>query len=339
MGKGFKSLKLPFVFAGVFPSLFLSDLNSQTSTNFPYSGSVRTWTVPGGVNSVDFAVEGAQGGYGGGWGGKTTGTLTVSNGQVLYLYVGGSGGVGTGHPGGWNGGGKVAGINGDEGTGGGASDIRIGGTNLSYRVVVAGGGGGRGGWNGTAGGPGGLTGANGVNGQAQGGRGGSQSIGGAGGAGYFGGSAGTVGSLGIGGQGGRGESAGGGGGGGGFYGGGGGGGDDDFDREDGGGGGGGSSYSDPVRVTGVQHLQGTRAGNGQITLTYLAPVGPSNLTPPVLFGSAQDRGNYHHGKRDLEFRCPPHVPAPVAKFRRHQRALDQRGRGGQRHGELHGFDK
>ncbi|MFW1396645.1 glycine-rich protein, partial [Vibrio parahaemolyticus] len=62
-----------------------------------------------------------------------------------------------GSEGGQNGGGKGCG----KGTGGGgASDIRVGGTSLSSRVLVAGGGGGYG-YGGYGGGGGGLTGAEG----------------------------------------------------------------------------------------------------------------------------------------------------------------------------------
>lgn len=101
---------------------------------------------------------GAQGGdteYGsGGKGGYALGTLTVSPGETLYIFVGEKG---SRRSGGWNGGG-VGGYSFEQGTdgcnGGGASDVRQGGTALSNRKIVAGGGGGAGA---AAGGSGGGT--------------------------------------------------------------------------------------------------------------------------------------------------------------------------------------
>ena len=66
--------------------------------------------------------------------------MNVTQGQILYLVIGGKGGTPTG---GWNGGGDGS----DStlwysGGGGGATDIRIGGISLYNRVIVAGGGGG-----------------------------------------------------------------------------------------------------------------------------------------------------------------------------------------------------
>ena len=121
---------------------------SSSSQIFNYTGSIQTWTVPAGVSSVSFTADGAQGansssGYGnGGLGGRLQGTLTVTPGQVLNIYVGGAASAATG---GWNGGG-----NGPTsyptwgGGGGGATDMRIGGTTLNDRVLVAAGGGGAG---------------------------------------------------------------------------------------------------------------------------------------------------------------------------------------------------
>ncbi len=56
------------------------------------SGGVQNWTVPTGVTSVSFAVAGGAGGgfdaTPGGKGARTTGTLAVTPGDVLTIYVG-----------------------------------------------------------------------------------------------------------------------------------------------------------------------------------------------------------------------------------------------------------
>ena len=88
-----------------------------------------------------------------GYGGRTYGTMLVTPGEVLYLYVGGKGPTpaksgGATVSGGWNGGAAgysyapTSAIVHIRPAGGGASDIRIGGTALANRVLVAGGGGG-----------------------------------------------------------------------------------------------------------------------------------------------------------------------------------------------------
>lgn len=232
MGKGLKSSRLGFVVMGALFGNLQSDLQAQTTTNFFFTGGVQTWTVPPGIDKINFCLEGGQGGGTGGLGGKVQGDLQVTPGEVVYLFVGGAGLTGRNVAGGWNGGGASGNDNRTStstgGSGGGTSDLRLGGTNLSQRVVVAGGGGGKGRWSGGAGGAGGGTeGASGANGQAFGGAAGTTTSGGAGGAGNAGtngfGNAGSAGSAGQGGGGGGGSVAGGGGGGGGWFGGGGGG--------------------------------------------------------------------------------------------------------------------
>ena len=102
---------------------------------YTYTGNEQTFTVPAGITSVTIAAYGAQGSgqYGNGaLGGMATGTITATPGQLLYVFVGGQNG--------YNGGG--AGGNGN--TGGGMSDVRIGGTGFGNWVIVAGGGGGGG---------------------------------------------------------------------------------------------------------------------------------------------------------------------------------------------------
>ena len=67
------------------------------SVTFNYTGAVQTFTVPVGVTSLTIQAEGAQGGSNaggivGGLGGMATGTLAVTPGDVLNIYVGGQNG-------------------------------------------------------------------------------------------------------------------------------------------------------------------------------------------------------------------------------------------------------
>jgi hypothetical protein len=124
---------------------------SQVVTQtFVFTGSVQTVTFTGCVNQVTLDVSGAQGGSNtnstvvGGMGGRAYGVLNVTAGDVLNIYVGGVNG--------YNGGGARGGaVNGSSctlaggGVGGGATDVRLNGTALVNRVIVAGGGGGAGG--------------------------------------------------------------------------------------------------------------------------------------------------------------------------------------------------
>ncbi len=189
------------------------------SVTFAYTGAAQTFTVPGGVTQVTLAAWGAQGNsnaqsVAGGLGGYATGTLTVTSGQVLNVYVGGGGTAGTAA--GFNGGGSAAVhpcSTAAGGGGGGASDVRTPGTALADRVIVGAGGGGGGGnrisgcgrGGGGAGG-GGYYGGGGGAGWPDTGTmptGGTQAAGGnAGTSSYSGTNNGTVGSLGTGGNGG-----------------------------------------------------------------------------------------------------------------------------------------
>ena len=249
--------------------------NGICTETFEFTGSYQTWQVPSGVSKISFKVYGASGGRGGA-GGEVRGELT-SLPSTLYIYVGGQGTEGANAPGGFNGGGATTGNRGNEGSGGGASDIRFG-TSLSNRVVVAGGGGGSGGYAGAPGGMGGgLIAESGGSGQGGGGGGGTQTSGGS--AGYSnGGSPATSGSFGVGGTGGFSWNAGGGGGGGGWYGGGGGGPDDNSCCSDGGGGGGGSSYARSDITLNVQHQAGVNTGNGRIEISYEIPIALISFT-------------------------------------------------------------
>ena len=244
-------------------------INAQTTVNFVSTGAMQTWTVPAGVTSINVVANGADGGnvFGfvfGGLGGRISTTVAVTSGNVLNIFVGR---VGTSTAGGYNGGGNRGG--GGNGTGGGgATDIRLNGTALSNRIVVAGGGGGAGAnsnGSGTGGGGGETTAGNGGGGgigSVVGGRGGTSSAGGVGGLGNGG-----DGGLGNGGDGGSSGGGGGGGGGGGYYGGGGGNGGSIGGV---GAGGGGSSYTDLTRCSSVVHTQGANTGNGTLSITYTA---------------------------------------------------------------------
>ena len=234
--------------------------------------------VPVGISTLNFDVQGARGGFdtvvgvhtthNPGNGGRVQGTLEVSTGQQLTVYVGGVGGNGTltGAAGGFNGGASTSFYTfGAGGGGGGASDIRIGAATPADRIVVAGGGGGNG-WDDPgplAGGPGGnLTGGNSApNASTSVAGGGTQSAGGAGAtyALYFPGMNGSFFS------GGNGSTEGvSGGGGGGYYGGG------------GGiwtGGGGGSSYADTTGglTSSIVYTQGYDTSHGHVVFTYVVP--------------------------------------------------------------------
>lgn len=251
------------------------------SVTFNYTGAMQTWTVPPCVTSINVIVAGAKGGGNtGGNGARITATLNVTPGQVLNIFAGGQGGCGN-SSGGWNGGGtgwasSPANSAYNSCGGGGASDIRIGGTALANRVIVAGGGGGKSGGSGNvAGGAANCNnGAAGTSTYGSGGGGGTQTSGGTAGTPWAGtppgGSAGT---LGIGGQGGFWSTASGGGGGGGYYGGGGGGNDGCCTGANGGGGGGAGSSLVPAGGT---CLAANNTGNGYVTITYI--VGPGTAT-------------------------------------------------------------
>jgi len=281
---------------------------------FLATGDYYAWTVPSGVTSVTFDLQGAQGGttvetYApalGGKGGRVTGTLTVTPASTYYIYVGGQPSASSSTAG-FNGGG-LAGVSASgtrAGSGGGATDIRTAIGTLSSRLVVAGGGGGAGtdyvnggctpcGQGGIGGAGGGTTGASGEDAPAsntpaysgqygllgRGGSGGTQSAGGTG----SGGAPGGAGSLGVGGAGRGGQiTVASGGAGGGYYGGGGGGVNNtaSADGYGGGGGGGGSSFADATYATSVAHTQGHKSGSGLVVLTYL------NSPIPTTFSTSQ----------------------------------------------------
>lgn len=202
--------------------------NGCIATKTRTTPGAETWTIPTGVTSLVLEAWGASGaggettgcgsGGGGGAGGYSKGTLSVTSNTPLYLNTGAVGGAGAG--GGW------AEYDAPGGAGGGASDIRYGGSALANRKIVAGGGGGGGGgyddfvvdcYSGNAGGAGGGTNGNDGSGSCGNGIGGTQSSGdatgvgtaggtasGGGGGGYYGGTGAGSGCYGIGGGGGSG---------------------------------------------------------------------------------------------------------------------------------------
>ncbi|WP_436344492.1 glycine-rich protein [Natronorubrum sp. FCH18a] len=215
------------------------------------------WDVPD--EAVEFTVEcyGAEGGdYGGdgtsGKGGYAQATFPGDISNTLYLYVGGANG--------YNGGGDGGGRGSDAG---GGTDVRVGGTGLNDRILVAGGGGGA--VYGEYGGDGG--GLEGGPGESNADSGGTQTSGGESydsttedGEFFYGGSV-------------SGETYGGGGGGGGWYGGGSGGsGQYSGQRRSGGGGSGYIDESVAINADPSTDMQvGGNTGDGQIVITYQTP--------------------------------------------------------------------
>lgn len=254
---------------------------------------IVTWTVPDGVHAVNFDIRGA--GSGNVNGGRTTGTVGVIPGWVLYLCVGEQGKYHSGRQpgdltfgsGGYGGHGRGSGNGGD--SGGGASWIGMNSA-TGYIVSLAGGAGGTAG-DGAKGGEGGLgiggpgnfgPGNNGGSSNATGGTQISPGVGGDNGnAGknFSGGTADNA-VLGRGGRGGSvgdGHSHGGGGGGGGWYSG--GGGHASGGSRAAGGGGGGSNYTEGANIKGLNLRGGGSAGNGEIHISWVSPP-PPHLNPP-----------------------------------------------------------
>jgi hypothetical protein len=141
----------------------------SNQATLPFSGNVTNWTVPAGVTSLRVTLTGAKGGRGandgigtgggGGNAGRVTGTLPVTPGETLTLYLGGAGadgvnasgtggGAGGSAAGGTFGGGRGghAGSSGSSGGGGGggAAAVLMRGTTVLAVAGGAGGGGGAG---------------------------------------------------------------------------------------------------------------------------------------------------------------------------------------------------
>ena len=128
-------------------SIKLTAKTEVYNQSFGYTGSVQTLTIPkDGYYKIElWGAQGEAAGttvYIGGLGGYTSGVGYFNEGEIVYIYVGGIA-PGKG-PGGYNGGGSVNVNQTFGGAGGGATDIRFGGTALVNRIMVAGGGGGAG---------------------------------------------------------------------------------------------------------------------------------------------------------------------------------------------------
>jgi len=188
---------------GNIEQIYQSKINTEKEPEqkefiFDYTGTEQTFTAPAsGIYKLQ--VWGAQGGQGGpsnlgGKGGYSTGNITLTKGQSIYVYVGGQGiGATTTstttkeNAGGYNGGGSSyqVGTGGPRGSGGGATDIRfvpntdpLNSSSLLSRVIVAGGGGGSLYYNNTSYTSGVGGGTSGTNGTV--GKGGTQTAGGSG---------------------------------------------------------------------------------------------------------------------------------------------------------------
>ena len=145
------------------------NLITPNQVNHVFSGNSISWTVPAGVTSLRVNLTGAKGGRGaddgigtggaGGNAGHVTGTLPVTPGETLTLYIGGAGADGTraGGTGGGLGGSAVGGAFGGGrggnagssgssggGGGGGAAAVLMRGTTVLAVAGGAGGGGGAG---------------------------------------------------------------------------------------------------------------------------------------------------------------------------------------------------
>jgi len=255
---------------------YLEDRNT-VSYGYSYTGNYEKFFVPAtGIYTME--TWGAQGGHrganNGGKGGYAKADMYLVKGEVLYVYVGGSGSQISqdGVTKGWNGGGHTVGYWSAGGVwsestnmyGGGATDIRYGGDTLYNRVLVAAGGGSVG-CSGCEGGAAGVT-ARQVHGG--GGAAGGWTAGGTYRAGFGYGGTGAIGNGGYGGAGG-----------GGWYGGGGAGVDSSADDDTGGGGGSNyaftSAYSqyapEGYKVTDKNYLTDAVLRNG--TTSFTSPAG------------------------------------------------------------------
>lgn len=253
---------------------------AQTTVTFNATGASQSFVVPAGVTSVEIISQGAQGfdtfNNLGGRGGRASGTLAVTPGETLTVFVGGRGTASTGTDvimgGGFNGGGDGKNNNSSPtyvGGGGGASDVRQGGVALQNRKIVAGGGGGATANVGATGGDGGgLVGADGGDCcSATVGTGGTQVAGGT-----------LRGGLGVGGSADGNSNPWVGGGGGGYYGGG--------VASAHGGAGGGSSYIGGSGLSNGLTTAGVRVGDGIVTITYAQATAVPTLSEwaMILFG-------------------------------------------------------
>ena len=77
-------------------ALFITSLGFSQTTTFNFTGSIQTYTVSS-TGTYHFELWGAQGGEiisylpssTGGKGGYASGDITLTSGQIIYIYVGG----------------------------------------------------------------------------------------------------------------------------------------------------------------------------------------------------------------------------------------------------------
>jgi len=121
-------------------SASVPDARCQGEQAFAYTGQAQKYTVPKCAKNVYVEAYGAAGAYSAN-GGEVSATIPVTPGETLIVMVGSQGSVAVGR--GFNGGGRGARnkTSSDGASGGGATDLREGGSGLAQRVVVAGGGG------------------------------------------------------------------------------------------------------------------------------------------------------------------------------------------------------
>lgn len=268
--------KIKQIYKGIYPVWATFDAQVYT-----YSSGFQSFTIPEGVDVINFAVAGVKGVSGatkkvgtGGNGGLVKGKLKVTGGQTLYIYVGE----------------YIEQDNNVYTATYNASDIRTDNTgitdltSLQSRLVV-GGAGGNGGktfnatYAGNGGAGGGLIGGDGSTNDS--GKGGTQSAGGAYGQGAT--SHGIAGDYALGGNGSHGDAINAGAGGAGYYGGGGGGRKSGNSPYNVGGGGGGSSYTDASLCYDVVHTQGAITDIGYVKIWSEwgdEPADPPSPTPP-----------------------------------------------------------
>ena len=134
------------------------------SWDFDYTGGEQTFTVPT-TGTYKLETWGAAGGGAqAGFGGYSTGNVTLSTNEKIFVIVGGAGSISTNgnNGGGYNGGGNGSSIDQNGSGGGGATHIALESGKLSilenkknYILIVSGGGGGSGAFNNYVGGSGG----------------------------------------------------------------------------------------------------------------------------------------------------------------------------------------
>ena len=75
-------------------AIFVLAIGARAENVYNYTGAVQTFTVPAGVTSISVDAYGASGMTDGrgdeGKGGRVQAILTVTPGEVLHIYVGGS---------------------------------------------------------------------------------------------------------------------------------------------------------------------------------------------------------------------------------------------------------